>query len=970
MRKSNKNYKQLFIFFMLVLVSVFAFGITKVFSQNFGEGNYCIKLEFDPTNPGMEFEFPYTSVTVNGDEWTEAKKNENIYCTSNNKWTIIVLAGKNADYENEWPHFNTPGGFDQIGNVTEVPNPDDNPNVTGDEYMLTMNLNNWEFNGDPNNEPTPIEGYYDVKLTTGGPITNPSHEEVTNVTISISGDELEYHYVESEPDKADVTYFKFSINGGTEEEHLVPFRFGNANYTHNNNPEPNNVSSVTTINPIEYAYPYDGSGEVEFCVNGGGTDEYTSLIINNHDYTNQVPHSKTEHWAAMDGWAQMFCFNIPYSETYDVSVTGEKVPDDYIIPGFGWNYLSSERSQDVTPENEGNFAHGTLRFVSATATIDNEELEFNSVAAFNNYRYHGTGQIFQWTDGNKNYPEEERYWSWGSCQLPVGTTLTVDIVPDRGYQLTRLAVSQNGFQATGVPGRYTITLTEQNFNYDPSQNLFDLNPTFEAIDATAVTDSTAVQGVHIDVVGGDDAFATGTPKLQVSDVASMSPEREGNFTSVAEEDGYTINNYLELDLYNTIYKGGKTDGNNNYLSWDTPVHELDSNATINLELKDQLEGSEVALVHEVRDDQNQIVGYDVIEGNYNANTKVVSFETNGFSTYAVAYKGDAPVVNNKHNVIFNTTGGSPIDSVEVDHGQKVAKPEDPQNGEKVFGGWYLEAQCEHAYDFNSPVESDLELFAQWLDKHRIDFDTRTEQGMDPVFVTHGQKLERPQDPIDNEGRTLVGWFLDEECNSEFDFNTIIEQDYTLHAKWQKPLGNYTVGDDDLSVSFTDEVGHTFRIEVMNYYGLTAEQLEAAGIDQAEYDEVFNMVINATKSKGEMLAFLEINVYDEDDHEIHEPLQGTFHIKIALTEEMKKFNSFKLVYMNDDMSTGEEITLSVNGNYLEGDLTHLSNYSLLGSTVNNSSNPKTGDNIINYLIVLLISALGLGGLIYLKKNKVN
>ena len=214
---------------------------------------------------------------------------------------------------------------------------------------------------------------------------------------------------------------------------------------------------------------------------------------------------------------------------------------------------------------------------------------------------------------------------------------------------------------------------------------------------------------------------------------------------------------------------------------------------------------------------------------------------------------------------------------------------------------------------------------------------------------------------------LVGWFLDDEFNNEYDFNEPVDHEFTLIAKWTNAPEDYTVGDDDLSISFTDESGHDFRLEVIDYYGLTSEQLEEFGISQEEYDAVFNMILDATKSKGKLLSFLEILIYDEDDHEIHEPLIGKFNIKIKLTPEMKKFNSFKLIYMNDDMSLGEEIELSIVGDYLVGTLDHLSNYSLIGNTV---SNPKTGDNIMNFVLMILVSILGIGGIIYLKKNKLN
>ena len=173
------------------------------------------------------------------------------------------------------------------------------------------------------------------------------------------------------------------------------------------------------------------------CVNGGGTDEYTSIKINNVEYSQYAPHTQTDYWEHYDGYAQMFCIpNVPYSESYHVEVHGEQTSDDNKIPGFGWSYLSADRSEGVSPEEEGNFAHGYLEFVSASITIDNEDLVFNSVSAFNNYRYHNSehGSILHFDSGNKEYPEENRRLAWGEAHMPFGTTLRVRIVPDEGYQ--------------------------------------------------------------------------------------------------------------------------------------------------------------------------------------------------------------------------------------------------------------------------------------------------------------------------------------------------------------------------------------------------------------------------------------------------------------------------------------------------------------------------------------------------------
>ena len=61
-------------------------------------------------------------------------------------------------------------------------------------------------------------------------------------------------------------------------------------------------------------------------------------------------------------------------------------------------------------------------------------------------------------------------------------------------------------------------------------------------------------------------------------------------------------------------------------------------------------------------------------------------------------------------VTFDSNGGSSVSSQEVEEGKKVAKPNDPTNGDKSFLGWYLDGQL---YNFDLPVYFDITLKAQW-----------------------------------------------------------------------------------------------------------------------------------------------------------------------------------------------------------------------------------------------------------------
>ena len=90
------------------------------------------------------------------------------------------------------------------------------------------------------------------------------------------------------------------------------------------------------------------------------------------------------------------------------------------------------------------------------------------------------------------------------------------------------------------------------------------------------------------------------------------------------------------------------------------------------------------------------------------------------------------------------------------------------------------------------------------------------------------------------------------------------------------------------------------------------------------------------------------------------------IKIALPEELKGYNKYEIVYINDD-EIKETIPATIEDGYIIFETSHLSQYGVVATekTSNtNIKNPKTSDNIISYVIISIIS---LTSLIVLKKK---
>ncbi|MBQ9438802.1 MAG: InlB B-repeat-containing protein, partial [Lachnospiraceae bacterium] len=70
-----------------------------------------------------------------------------------------------------------------------------------------------------------------------------------------------------------------------------------------------------------------------------------------------------------------------------------------------------------------------------------------------------------------------------------------------------------------------------------------------------------------------------------------------------------------------------------------------------------------------------------------------------------------------HVVAFNLNGhGTAVASQSVKDGQAAKEPEAPVAEGFTFGGWYTEAECTSAYNFDTSVTADITLYAKWTEK--------------------------------------------------------------------------------------------------------------------------------------------------------------------------------------------------------------------------------------------------------------
>ena len=150
-------------------------------------------------------------------------------------------------------------------------------------------------------------------------------------------------------------------------------------------------------------------------------------------------------------------------------------------------------------------------------------------------------------------------------------------------------------------------------------------------------------------------------------------------------------------------------------------------------------------------------------------------------------------INNKeYDVIFDSLGGTLIETQIVKENQKVVRPHDPKKDGYTFDNWYLGEQL---FDFNTKITKNLILKAKWIEEDsiliKVTFDTTGGSLIEPIYLKKGEKLNLPNEPL-KEGYTFENWYLN---NQIFDLDTEIISDIILVAKWkenQENIEKYTI----------------------------------------------------------------------------------------------------------------------------------------------------------------------------------
>ncbi|MBR3211229.1 MAG: hypothetical protein IKF71_04760 [Bacilli bacterium] len=194
--------------------------------------------------------------------------------------------------------------------------------------------------------------------------------------------------------------------------------------------------------------------------------------------------------------------------------------------------------------------------------------------------------------------------------------------------------------------------------------------------------------------------------------------------------------------------------------------------------------------------------------------------------------------------------------------------------------------------------------------------------------------------------------------------------------------SYTVSDDTFgaTINFTEEKGvNSFRFYMDSMSHLLATEDVSEESQEFYLDMVDKLKLQAQKT-GTYIDFyiFELRGKLTEEANYYGYYEGPFDVKIEIDkletkeinkEQLKKFKKFKMIYVDyedddDDnpVLTDETYDFTVNGDYIEGKVDHFSEYVLVGI-----DEPATGDHVVLYFIIGLLSVVGIVSVRKLKKN---
>lgn len=230
-----------------------------------------------------------------------------------------------------------------------------------------------------------------------------------------------------------------------------------------------------------------------------------------------------------------------------------------------------------------------------------------------------------------------------------------------------------------------------------------------------------------------------------------------------------------------------------------------------------------------------------------------------FESITVKYSQSGPVV--KHNVTFDTMGGSPISPVGATEGSALKLPVPPVKSGFTFDGWYIDADLSESYNLSSKVAEAFTLYAKWIVEVPVVKVT--------VEIYDGKEFLREQEVIKGSllndisttksGYKFIGWYKDEVFKQAFDEFAVINENVAIFGKWEESNVNTELGTYYQGLGIENAQGQALRSILeklvnsnvkLTGYSSTADVLIYADADEDDKSLINIIYENETMTRGQ------------------------------------------------------------------------------------------------------------------------
>ncbi len=168
-------------------------------------------------------------------------------------------------------------------------------------------------------------------------------------------------------------------------------------------------------------------------------------------------------------------------------------------------------------------------------------------------------------------------------------------------------------------------------------------------------------------------------------------------------------------------------------------------------------------------------------------------EASGWKAYADKIYA-AGTAEQTYVVTFSAEGAENVPAAQNVKGfGKATQPEqNPSKDGYDFGGWFMDEDCTVPFDFSSEIVENLTLYAQFGKYYTVNFSTgEGASSVEAQRIAEGGTAKKPTQNPTKEGADFMGWYRDEACTKEFDWDAPITGETTVYAKFLAKGANYT-----------------------------------------------------------------------------------------------------------------------------------------------------------------------------------